>query len=185
MRNIALMLIIGFYPICGCNQPSDVANQRSDMPPIYVDRVYEQDEVYLNSKIDVSLIKELDPWDKDILLRLFVPSAGTNMVYTYKSKYHIPQNIDGTEGVYNEYLILELNPNGGIAEALLYEDGPKQGPLFHSLFRAADPNLNINDLKRTSQLHFVCPYDSFDKNYYGDARIISSDAFNTQDLGEQ
>lgn len=185
MRLIALTLIIGLLPVTGCKQTGDRANYSEAVLPLYEDRVFEQDKVSVDSRIDISSIDKLEPWNKDLLLKLFAAEAGTNTVYTYKSTYRILENIDGTGGAYDEYLIVEANKEGVIKEALLYDGGPKQGPLFHSLYRASKSNLHIKDLNNTSQFKFVCPYESGDRNYYGSARINNSNKVTPEINGEQ
>jgi hypothetical protein len=174
MHNIILILTIAFLPIISCNQSSDEVTHSTETLPLYKDRTFELDKKHIDSKIDVSDIKNLKAWDRDLLLRLFVPAAGVNTVYTFKSKYKIPQNIDETEGVYDEYLIIEVDSNGTIKDTLLYEDGPKQGPIFWSLFRGSNNKLPLKDLKNISQLNLVCPYESFDRIHKGKAVITAS-----------
>jgi len=186
MRITAIMVVIGLLPLYGCNKSSEETNHPKEVPPLYEDRVFQQDGMFIDSKINISLIEKLEPWNEELLLELFEPIAGTNTVYTYKSKYRIPENIDGTEGVYDEYLIVETGLDGEIEEALLYQGGPKQGPLFHYLFRASKPNLGIKDLDNTSKLNFVCsPHESLASDYYGDARIVSLDGEAPKEKGEQ
>ena len=186
MRIIAIIAVIGLLPVSGCKSSSDEANHPDEVFPLYEDRVFQQDGVFSESKIDIALINQLEPWNEELLLRLFEPIAGKKIVYTYKSKYRIPENIDGTEGVYDEYLIVETSLNGEIEEAILYQGGPKQGPVFHYLFRTSEPNLGIKNLSNTSKLDFVCcPDDSLGFDYYSDARIVSVDGEAPKEEGEQ
>ncbi len=185
MRIIAIIAAIGILPVSGCKNSNDKANHPEEVPPLYEDRVFVQDGIFGQSKINISMIEQLKPWDKGLLMSLFEPIAGTSTVYTYKSTYRIPENIDGTEGVYDEYLIVEAADGGRIQEALLYEGGPKQGPLFHSLYRDSEPDFHMIDLKNTSQFDFICPYESFDRTYNGDARVVSADGEELKEGGEQ
>ena len=146
----------------------------TEILPLYADRTFKLDKKHIESRIDASGIKNLGAWDRDLLLKLFVPVVGANTVYTFKSKYKILENIDETEGVYGEYLIIEVDSNGTIKDALLYEDGPKQGPIFFSLFRGSNNKLHLKDLKNILQLNLVCPYESFDRIHKGNAVIVTS-----------
>ncbi|QQL44418.1 hypothetical protein [Sulfuriroseicoccus oceanibius] len=186
MRIIAILAVIGLLSVSGCKNSSDEVNHPDEAWPLYEDRVFQQEGVFSESKINIALIEQLEPWNEELLLRLFEPVAGTKIVYTYKSTYRIPENIDGTEGVYDEYLIVETSLDGEIEEALLYQGGPKQGPVFHYLFRASEPNQGIKNLSNTSKLKFVCcPYDSFGFDYFVDARIVSVDGEAPKEEGEQ
>jgi hypothetical protein len=173
MHNLMLILIIGFLPMTSCKHSGNESKHSAEGFPLYENRAFELNEKSQNAKIDFSLIENLGPWDQDLLLRLFVPIAGENTVYSYKSEYCIPPNIDETEGVYLEYLIIEVGPNGIIKEALLYEGGPKQGPLFWSLFRASNLDLHLKDFSDISQLNLVCPYETLDRIHKGNAHVAA------------
>ena len=91
MRIIAIIAVIGLLPVSGCKSSSDEANHPDEVFPLYEDRVFQQDGVFSESKIDIALINQLEPWNEELLLRLFEPIAGRKIVYTYKSKYRIPE----------------------------------------------------------------------------------------------
>jgi hypothetical protein len=170
MCNLLLAPICGIFLLTSCKKTGNeveeseaetvVVNSSNVVFPLYEERVFELEKKYTNSTINNSLIENLKPWDQELLLKLFIPLVGANTVYTYKTKYSIPKNIDETEGDYDEYLIVEVEANGTIVNSLLYEGGPKQGPIFWYLFQGANTGTPIHELGSLAQLNLVCPFSS-------------------------
>lgn len=191
MHKIYLVTLIGVLSVIGCKERSNEAKSSNGSTeqavspnketvkhldatfPLYEDRLFTLEKEYPNSKIDFAHIKKLKPWDENLLLKLFVPVTGENTVYTYKTKYSIPKNIDEAEGDYEEYLIVEVDPMGEVVESLLYEGGPKQGPIFWNLFRGSKPKISIKHLSDLSQLNLPSSFPSHDDDlrYRGTGRI--------------
>ena len=143
----------------------------------YEKRVFRLEQKVPNSRIDLSLLEKISNAGEHneieaLLSRFIEPIEGEATVYLYRADFHIPSNLDGTEGWYGEELMVEVAPDGSISEAFLY-CGSSSGVPFHwGLFRAVEPKLKVENLARLSQLTLACPFKSFVSSYDGsDAEI--------------